>query len=121
MQETVSKRISSYKKGYQKGQPDLIINNLHKHYNGFCIEFKTPKNNGILSEPHKENLKKYELNKYKCLVSNDYDECIKEIIMYMENTRIECLYCRNHFRNNTTLNNHLIKVHRFLNRDLNVK
>ena len=27
LQDTVSKRINSYKKGYQKGQPDFIINN----------------------------------------------------------------------------------------------
>ena len=31
-----------------KGSPDLIVNNLHKHYTGFCIEFKNPKGNGIL-------------------------------------------------------------------------
>ena len=111
LQDTVSKRINSYKIGYQKGQPDLITNNLHKHYNRFCIEFKTPKI-GTLTEPQKKNLRKYELNKYKCLVSSDYDECVKEIVMYMENTRIECSYCRNRFRNNTTLNNHLIKFHR---------
>ena len=35
-------RINSYKKGYLRGSPDLIINNLHKHYTGFAIEFKNP-------------------------------------------------------------------------------
>ena len=48
-QDTVFKRIDSFKKGYLRGSPDLIINNLHKHYTGFCIEFKSPKGNGILS------------------------------------------------------------------------
>ena len=38
-QDTVHKRIDSFKKGYLHGSPDLIINNLHKHYTGFCIEF----------------------------------------------------------------------------------
>ena len=38
-QDTVHKRIDSFKKGYLCGSPDLIINNLHKHYTGFCIEF----------------------------------------------------------------------------------
>ena len=42
-QDTVHKRIDSFKKGYLRGSPDLIINNLHKHYTGFCIEFKSPK------------------------------------------------------------------------------
>ena len=48
-QDTVHKRIDSFKKGYLRGSPDLIINNLHKHYTGFCIEFKSPKANGVLS------------------------------------------------------------------------
>ena len=42
-QDTVRKRIDSFKKGYLRGSPDLIINNLHKHYTGFRIEFKSPK------------------------------------------------------------------------------
>ena len=45
-QDTVHKRINSFKKGYLRGSPDLIISNLHKHYTGFCIEFKSPKGNG---------------------------------------------------------------------------
>ena len=48
-QDTVHKRINSFKKEYLCGSPDLIINNLHKHYTGFCIEFKSPKGNGVLS------------------------------------------------------------------------
>ena len=46
-QYTVHKRIDSFKKGHLRGSPDLIINNLHKHYTGFCIEFKSPKGNGV--------------------------------------------------------------------------
>ena len=30
-QDTCNKRIESYKKGYLRGSPDLIINNLHKN------------------------------------------------------------------------------------------
>ena len=30
-QDTAHKRINSFKKGYLRGSPDLIINNLHKH------------------------------------------------------------------------------------------
>ena len=36
-QDTVHKRIDPFNKGYLRGSPDLIINNLHKHYTGFCI------------------------------------------------------------------------------------
>ena len=42
-QDTVHKRIDSFKKGYLRGSPDLIINNLHRHYTGFCIEFRVQK------------------------------------------------------------------------------
>ena len=48
-QDTVHKKIDSFKKRYLRGSPDLIINNLHKHYTGFCIKFKSPKGNGVLS------------------------------------------------------------------------
>ena len=48
-QDTVYKRIDSFKKGYFRGSPDLIINNLHKHYSSFAIEMKSPKGNGVLS------------------------------------------------------------------------
>ena len=46
---TSAMRINSYKKGYLRGSPDLIINDLHKHYTGFGIEFKSPKGNDVLS------------------------------------------------------------------------
>ena len=48
-QDTINKRIESHKKGYIRGSPDLIINNLHKHYTGFALEFKSPTGKGILS------------------------------------------------------------------------
>ena len=111
LQDTVSKRIKSYKKGYEKGKPDIIITNLHRYYNGFCIEFKTPKNNGTLTDSQKELLDKYEKNNYKCLVSSDYDLIITEIIQYLQDTRIKCPYCRKNFKNDVTLKNHKINFH----------
>ena len=33
-QDTSTKRINSWKIGYQKGQPDLIIMNFHKDFAG---------------------------------------------------------------------------------------
>ena len=49
-QDTEEKRLDSYKKGYQRGQPDLMILNYHKDYKGLCIEFKSPTNNYEVSE-----------------------------------------------------------------------
>ena len=64
-QDTVYKRISSFKKGHLCGSPDLIINNLHKHYSGFAIEFKSPKGNGILSPDQSMMLRQYQNNDFK--------------------------------------------------------
>ena len=37
-QDAKDKRIKSFKKGYIKGQPDLIVHNLHKHYNMYRVQ-----------------------------------------------------------------------------------
>ena len=79
-QDTDRKRIDSFKKGYLRGSPDLIINNLHKHYTGFCIEFKSTKGNGVLSPDQSMILSQYQNNGFKTLVSNDYDHIIEQVI-----------------------------------------
>ena len=79
LQDTSDKRIKSWQKGYQKGQPDLIITSHHKRYNGFCLEFKTPTGKGVLSDAQDQQLKKYADNGFKTLVSNDYDVITREI------------------------------------------
>ena len=89
-QDTAFKRIDSFKKGYLRGSPDLIINNLHKHYTGFCIEFKSPKGNGVLSPDQSVILLQYQNNGFKILVSNDYDQIIEQIIEYFRDVRILC-------------------------------
>ena len=58
-QDTCNKRIESHKKGYLRGSPDLIINNLHKHYTGFATEFKNPKGKGFLSNDQSKMLQQY--------------------------------------------------------------
>ena len=92
-QDTVHKRIDSFKKGYLRGSQDLIINNLHKHYTGFYIEFNSPKRNGILSPDQSMILLQYQNNIFKTLVSNDYDQIIEQIIEYFRDVRILCSYC----------------------------
>ena len=74
-QDTSQKHIKSFKKGYMKGEPD----NLHKHHNGLCIEFKTPQCNGIITDQQKELIERYEENGYKCIVSYGYDLITKEL------------------------------------------
>ena len=81
-QDTSKKRIESYKKGYLRDSPDLITNNLHKHYTGLAIEFKNPNGKGILSNDQSKMLRQYQNNGFKTLVSNDYDHIIKQLIEY---------------------------------------
>ena len=62
LQDTCSKRISSWKKGYTKGQPDIMILNNHTDYSGCCIEFKSPTNKYKISDAQKEMKHKYKNN-----------------------------------------------------------
>ena len=111
-QDTAFKRIDSFKKGYLRGSPDLIINNLHKRYTGFCIEFKSPKGNGILSPDQSMMLRQYQNNGFKTIVSNDYDQIIEQIIEYFRDVRIKCSYCPRRFISPQSLRNHIKFVHK---------
>ena len=111
-QDTVHKRIDSFKKGYLRGSPDLIINNLHKHYTGFAIEFKSPKGNGVLSPDQSMMLQQYENNGFKTLVSNDYDHIIEQLIEYFRDVRILCSYCPRRFISYQSLKNHIKSFHK---------
>ena len=107
-------RLRSYNMGYQKGSPDLIIQNLHKVYSGFVIEFKNPRGNGQLSEDQKVILQEYRNDGFKVLVSNDYDEILEEIIHYFDGVRIKCNHCSRKFKSSKTLKNHLKHIHKHL-------
>ena len=111
-QDTVHKRIDSFKKGYLRGSPDLIINNLHKHYTGFCIEFKSPKGNGVLSPDQSMILLQYQNNGFKTLVSNDCDHIIEQVIEYFRDVRIKCSYCSRRFISSQSLRNHIQGFHK---------
>ena len=114
LQDTSDKRIKSWKKGYTKGQPDIIIQNFHKKYTGFAIEFKTPLGCGRTSEAQENLLEKYSENGFKILVSNDYDLILQEINNYMKDVRIKCCFCNRGFRNKNTLRNHKKYFHRII-------
>ena len=114
LQDTASKRVSSWKKAYSKGQPDLTIHNYHKRYTGFVMEFKTPLGCGKTSEAQEELLERYSENGYKILISNDYDLILQEINQYMKDVRIKCPYCCRGFRNKYTLANHKKYFHRII-------
>ena len=111
-QDTSEKRINSWKKGYQRGTPDLMILNYHTYYRGLCIEFKSPTNYYEVSESQLKMKEKYIKNNYAFILSNDYDKISKLIHKYMYGVRIPCEYCSKKFRKIKTLNNHYRVIHR---------
>ena len=114
-QDTEDKKLDSYKKGYTRGQPDLMILHYHKDYKGLCIEFKSPTNNYHVSEAQKEMKKKYVNNGYAFVLSNDYDRICMNIHEYMKGVRVPCKYCIKHFYNKDTLETHYRVIHRLSN------
>ncbi len=54
------------------------------------VEFKSPTLKGILSPTQKQNLERLTLRGYKCFLSDDYDDVIREINNYMMTRRIKC-------------------------------
>ena len=111
-QDTEDKRLDSYKKGYQRGQPDLMILDYHKDYNGLCIEFKSPTNNYEVSESQLKMKAQYKKNEYAFILSNDYDKISKLIHKYMAGVRIPCEYCPKAFCSKKTLSSHYKIFHR---------
>ena len=111
-QDTSIKRIDSFNKDYMKGTPDLIINNLHKYYTGFAIEFKTPKGYHSLSNEQSNILFHYQLNGFKTLVSNDYDHIIEQVIEYFRDVRVKCSYFPRRFASSQSLRNHIKFFHK---------
>ena len=105
-QDTEDKRLDSYKKGYMRGQPDLMILDYHKDYKGLCIEFKSPTNNYHISKAQYELMEKYS--------NNDYDEICIEVHDYMKGIGVLCKYCIKHFYNNDTLETHYKVIHRII-------
>ena len=112
LQKDSNTRVDAYRKGYTAGQCDLMIPNLHKKYNGICLEFKTPNGRGVLSEKQKAFLKQMEASNYMVLVSNNYDEILMTLINYLNDSRLSCDYCARRFKTRTTLGNHCRVMHR---------
>ena len=116
-QDSVNKRIDSFKKGYLHGTPDLIIHNLHQSYSGLVIEFKIPNGKGILSYDQFKMLQQYQNNGFKTLVSNDYDYIIEQLIEYFRDIRIKCSYCVRKFISSLSIKNHIKSFHKITERN----
>ena len=100
-------RLMSYRKGYLRGSPDLIIHNLNKRYMGLIIEFKSPNGNGVLSEDQSKMMRQYHPNGYKTLVSNDYDRITECLLEYFKDVRMKCSFCPRKFVSYESIKNTL--------------
>lgn len=114
LQDTSNKRCDAYYKGYKGGQPDILILNKHKYFNGFAIEFKTPTGRGVLSDNQKAFIGGLQDNNYKTLISNDYDEILVQLVDYFADIRLSCQQCgcKRGFRCLESLQNHITKFHK---------
>ena len=92
-QDTHWRRIKSHRKGYMKGQPDLLIFNSNKEFHGLCFEFKTPSGKGVLSNEQRAWLTKLASHNWKCVVSNDYDDIVEQIVSYFRTCTQLCAAC----------------------------
>ena len=111
-QDTEQKRIRSFLLGYLRGSPDLVIHNLHKHYAGFAIEFKTPNGKGVLSDDQNKMLRMYRNNGFKILATNDYDLIILQISDYFRDVTIKCTICKKNFSDTKSICNHIESFHK---------
>ena len=111
-QDTDEKRINSWKCGYQRGTPDLMILDFHRDYKGLCIEFKSPNGNYCIPDSQIKMKEKYKKNNYAYILSNDYDSISRKIHKYMAGVRIPCEFCTKAFCTKNTLNTHLRIFHR---------
>ena len=87
LQDTDSKRISAYRKGYTRGQPDILILNRTRKSSGLAIELKTPLGCGKTSPDQDAFLKALQKNKFETVLSCIYDDIVVKVIEYREAAR----------------------------------
>ena len=71
LQDTEAKRIDAWRKGYTKGQVDIMIMNRTAKATGLAIELKTPQRVRSPTPEQELFLEKLRLAKFETLVSND--------------------------------------------------
>ena len=115
LQRTSEDRIISWRKGYQKGTADIIISNRHFRYVGLAIQLKTTKGTGHLSDEQIAYLRNMEINGFKVMISNNYNDIIIEITQYMNGLRLICPKClkrKKLYKTKESLDNHMMTFHR---------
>ena len=83
-QITSEMRLDSWRKGYTKGQPDIMIPIRSGRKVGLALELKSPGWNGEASEHQKVFLDKLEVESWQVCVSNCYEDLLFVVRDYME-------------------------------------
>ena len=65
-----------------------------------------------MSDNQSKMLRQYQKNRFKTLVSNDYDHIIEQLIEYFRDVRIKCSYCPRRFISSQSLKNHIKSFHK---------
>jgi hypothetical protein len=101
------RRLECWSKGYQKGQPDLIIHQRSGNFSGLAVELKTPTGRGIVSAEQQQWLDDMRLAGYQAAVCDDLQETIGLIDSFMRKARVCCRHCGNSFKTKKNLERHL--------------
>ena len=97
LQRTPGLRINCWRKGYTKGQADIILLNRTACFSGLAIELKSP--TGLrpafdkLSLAQRKFLDNVRSQLFDTLVSNCYEEVIVRIIEHRDACRSLCSIC----------------------------
>lgn len=111
MQDSAKKRLECYYKGYQKGQPDLIVHQRSGNFSGLVIELKTPTGKGVISNEQRQWLDDMAYAGYRVVVCNSLEESIRQLNTFMHNARVCCRHCGRSFASDKTLCQHVFKFH----------
>lgn len=94
LQDSSSRRLDAWAKGYLKGQPDILLLNATKASAGLAIEIKSPAaNSASPSEAQAAAMIRLEEVGFATLVSNDYDIICRRIDEHMRARTHRCSCC----------------------------
>lgn len=113
LQITSEQRIEAWRKGYLRGQPDLLVFEKTAQYLGLAVEFKNPGTAAaVASEAQEQALLCFRRRGWKTLVSNDYDEIFLEVADFLRESRRRCECCEQLFASDELLKQHLARKRR---------
>ena len=87
------------------------MNQRSGNFSGLAIELKTPKGTGVVSPEQRQWLDDMTRAGYRVLISNSLEESIRVLNAFMENARVCCRHCGGSFKNDKTLQTHMIRYH----------